>query len=199
MALKSDFDTLLVRVHEQLESNDFRQRATDYDRRPLIRMANALGGPRMKLVHWRRQWVLNKHGFLPEIFFWIDFSCIDQNDTSVAVPLLPIWVACCERFLRIDTDDYDSRAWCRVEPLLAYMFSFADHHLSIDLSYNCKWPDTGTETRLPILNPTDAETTLPEDQRLIAPLTNLAMASEPAIAGHMAVQFGATSVKCFKL
>ena len=238
MKIPTDFDNLLGRVHEELQSSRFRQHATNFDRRPLIRIANSLGGPEMKLIHWkrlvelgripccdeglsveaitgidtygageveivmvshrwlrpsrdrlaahpdlpdnikvkainefsewRRQWVLHKHGFLPEIYYWIDFSCIDQKDTSAVVPLLPLWVACCERFLRIDTEDYDSRAWCRLEPLLSYMYSFADHQLSIPLSFKSNWPDTGTETRVPILNPIDAEPTLPGDHKLIS-------------------------------
>ncbi len=264
-----EFNTLLDRVHEQLESSGFRDHATNFDRRPLIEIANSLGGPRMKLIHWRRllelgriphsneghaveaiagidtfgapeveiimvshrwlrpsldrcaahpdlpdnekvkainefsnwrrQWVQNKHGFLPEIYYWIDFPCIDQNDTALAVPLLPMWVACCERFLRIDTEDYDSRAWCRLEPLLSYVYSFADHHLSIGLDYKSQWPDTGTPTQSPILDPTCAETTLPDDLQLIAPLTALATAMVPANTSQSAVQFGAASVKCFKL
>lgn len=269
MTVSHDFDALLERVHEQLESKEFQQRAAGFDRRPLIHIANSLGGPQMKLLHWkrllelgriphsaelqtveaiagidsfgapevevimishrwlrpyldrsmahpdladnkkaiainefsnwRRQWVLNKHGFLPEIFYWIDFACIDQTDTSAAVPLLPIWVACCERFLRIETDDYDSRAWCRLEPLLSYVYSFADYHLSIDLDYTSTWPDTGTEARLQILDPTIAETTLPDDFRLISPLTSLATQMKPANSGQSTVQFGGTTVKCFKL
>lgn len=269
MMKHADFNTLLRRVHEQLASKGFRTHATNFDRRPLIRIANSLGGPQMKLIHWkrlvelgriphsdedhtveaitgidtysapqveiimvshrwlkpsldqttahpdlpdnrkakainefsdwRRQWVLSKHGFLPEIYYWIDFSCIDQNDTTTAVPLLPIWVACCERFLRIDTDDYDSRSWCRLEPLLSYMYSFADHHLSIDLNYKSNWPEVGSETQLPILNPIDAVTTLFEDRQLISSLTTLATTMEPASSSHSAVYFGGTTVKCFKL
>lgn len=269
MTTHVDFNALLGRVHEQLESLGFRKHASSFDRRPLIRIANSLGGPQMKLIHWkrlvelgriphsdeahaveaisgidtygapqveiimvshrwlrpslnrlmahpdlsdnrkakainefsdwRRKWVLHKHGFLPEIYYWIDFPCIDQQNPSAAVPLLPMWVACCERFLRIDTEDYDSRAWCRLEPLLSYMYSFADHHLSIDLSYNSAWPDTGVETRLPILNPIDADTTLPEDHQLISPLTRLATIAEPANAANTSVKFGDTAVKCFKL
>ena len=269
MTKHNDFNTLLKRVHEQFEIKDFINHATNYDRRPLIRIANSLGGPRMRLIHWkklveleriphsdeshtveaingietygapqvelimvshrwlkpsldkitshpdirnnskakainefsswRRQWVLHKHGFLPEIYYWIDYPCIDQNDTAASVPMLPIWVACCERFLRIESDDYDSRAWCRLETLLSYVYSFADHHLLIDLNYKSNWPNTGTETRLPILNPTDAATTLFEDQQLISPLAKLATITEPASASHSTVQFGRSMVKCFRL
>lgn len=148
---------------------------------------------------WRREWVLNRHGFLPEIYYWIDFTCIDKTDTSSAVPLLPMWVSCCERFLRIETDDYDERAWCRLEPLLSYVYSFADQNLSISLYFKSKWPETGTETRLLVLNPTEAETTLPDDLQLISSLTTLATQMNPANPDQAKVQFPRTTVKCFKL
>ena len=35
---------------------------------------------------WRRQWVLDSHGFPPELYYWIDSSCIDQNHAEVALP-----------------------------------------------------------------------------------------------------------------
>ncbi|CAF1582194.1 unnamed protein product, partial [Adineta ricciae] len=81
-----------------------------------------------EFTKWRQEWIKSKYGFSPEIFYWIDFCCIDQHDLTSAIPLLPLWVACCERFLRIETPDYSERAWCRLEPLLSYVFQFADHH-----------------------------------------------------------------------
>lgn len=269
MTIAREFSTLLDHVHEQLASSSFREQASNFDRRPLIHRANSLGGPRMKLIHWkrllelgriphskeghaveaiaginqfgapkveiimvshrwlrpsldsskahpdlldnkkanainefsrwRREWVFNKHGFLPEIYYWIDYPCIDQTDTSLAVPLLPMWVACCERFLRIDTEGYDSRAWCRLEPLLSYVYSFADHHLSIDLEYKSRWPDTGIVNQKPLLDPNEGDSTFPTDRELIASLTSLALAMEPANRSRSAVQFDATTVRCFKL
>jgi len=50
---------------------------------------------------WRRTWINKKQGFIPEIFYWIHFCCINQHDLTSAIPLLSLWVACCERFLRI--------------------------------------------------------------------------------------------------
>src|SRR5688500_2964730 len=142
------FAKLWDRVLGVFAEDPFLGRASGFDRRPLITIANGLGGPRMRLLHWRtlgdlgrlprsdeghavdalagidaygapqvevfmvshrwlrpsldptrshpdgpdhekaravhqfslwrRQWVLHQHGFLPEIFYWIDYSCIDQ-------------------------------------------------------------------------------------------------------------------------
>src|SRR5262245_54824114 len=133
-----------------IAAKEFRACGADFDRRPLIERANALGGPAMHLLHWtsldklgriprsdegqsvdaiqgidafgaptvevfmvshrwlrpslnrslshpdspggekacainefsrwRRQWVLRRHGFLPEIYYWVDYSCMDQEN-----------------------------------------------------------------------------------------------------------------------
>src|SRR5262249_50772976 len=178
-------EALWARVSAVLSADNFREIASGFDRRSLMLLANACGGPPMRLLHWRRlvelgrlphsdegeavdaiagidhfgapevevfmvshrwlrpsldrrglhphgprggkaralcefslwrrAWVQNGHGFLPEIYYWIDYSCIDQARTEESIPLLPLWVACCERFLRIETPDYDERTWCRLE------------------------------------------------------------------------------------
>jgi hypothetical protein len=144
---------------------------------------------------WRRNWVLHRHGFLPEIYYWIDYSCMDQENTAGAVPLLPLWVACCERFLRVETEDYDERTWCRLEPLLSYAFSFADHHVSIGLDFRCSWPQTGVETRRPILDPRGGKLTNPDDMRLIIPLTEVAERAQQSEVGRSR----GAEVKCYSL
>ena len=64
-----------------------------------------------EFTKWRRNWSLKNNGFEPEIFYWIDYSCLDQLNPHDGVQLLPLWVACCERFLKIDTPEYDKRAF----------------------------------------------------------------------------------------
>lgn len=260
---------MLDSVKNLLQTNTFQFHASGFDRQPLIQIANELGGPRMKLLYWkrlrdlgriphskeqetvdalegiklfgasrveiimishrwlrpsingsephpdtddnrkakainefskwRRQWVLETHGFLPEIYYWIDFSCIDQDQPAKAVPLLPVWVACCERFLRIETNDYSDRAWCRLEPLLSYVYSFAEHHISIDLDFKSRWPDKGQEKYLPVLNPNRALVTNSEDMALIRSLADLAIKTKPAREGQKKVLLGETKVKVFAL
>jgi hypothetical protein len=148
---------------------------------------------------WRRKWVLSKHGFLPEIFYWIDYGCIDQENAAAAVPLLPLWVACCERFLRIETKDYDERTWCRVEPLLSYVFSFADHHVSIGLDFRCRWPHFGEEGSRPLLDPREGKLTNPDDMRLIHPLVEVATQTRPANASRADVCLNGRGIKCYGL
>jgi hypothetical protein len=260
--------SLWQRVTSALATQEFRDLARGFDRRPLIRMADGLGGPSMRLLHWqrlaelgriphsgegqtvdavsgidaygapvvevfmvshrwlrpardrsqahpdspldekaaainefsqwRREWVRHKHGFRPELYYWIDYCCIDQTDTTDAVAMLPLWVACCERFLRVETPDYHERAWCRVEPLLSHVFSFADHHLVIDPGFCFRWPYYGTEVRSVLLDPAEGQSTDPKDLKLIRPLGELAMRTAPANGGE-AVRLNQTTVKCYRL
>jgi hypothetical protein len=262
-------NALFERVVEVLASEGFRGLGAGYDRIPLIGIADALGGPPMRLLHWerlaelrriprsnegyainategidaygapivevfmvshrwlrpsldpaqahpdgpdnekarainefsnwRRQWVRRHHDFLPEIYYWIDYSCINQDDTSEAVPLLPLWTACCERFLRVETEDYDERAWCRVEPLLSYVFSFADHHIAIGPEFRDHWPYQGEEVNRPILDPREGKLTDTGDMEMIRRLVETAAWHRPANSSRMKVELNATSVKCYKL
>jgi hypothetical protein len=164
---------------------------------------DGVGNEKAKTINefslWRREWVLKRHRFLPEIYYWIDFCCMDQSNTEGAVPMLPLWIACCERFLRIETVDYEERTWCRVEPLLSYVFSFADHHVSIGLDFRFKWPYTGVRAEAAILDPCTGKTTCPEDMGLIRPLVELAIQAPPASSGRTNLRFGETTMKCFRL
>jgi len=114
---------------------------------------------------------------------------------ACGVQLLPVWVACCERFLRIDDPNYDSRAWCRLEPLLAAAFSFADHQTVIRPGFvNC-WPDKGRGLSARLLDPRQGRLTNAADMNKIMPLVELAEASL-ASSGRQAKD---VKVKCFQL
>ncbi|MAS92730.1 MAG: hypothetical protein CMO55_05980 [Verrucomicrobiales bacterium] len=262
-------DLLWSRAEKILSGSHFRNDASGFDRRTLIRRANDIGGLKMHLLHsskveelgripessegttveaisgielygasrvevvmvshrwlrpsidiklahpdsesnckakvineytkWRRKWVKHKHGFLPEIYYWIDYSCVDQSQTANAVPLLPIWVACCERFLQIETPEYHDRAWCRVETILSHIFSFADHHTVVDLGFRCRWPDSGVETEMVICDPECGATTKEEDKPLLRRLTSLIRDVEPVNSMRPQIVVGETKIKCYRL
>ena len=148
-----------------------------------------------EFTKWRQHWVQKKHGFVPEIFYWIDFCCINQHDLASAIPLLPLWVACCERFLRIETTDYSERAWCRLEPVLSYVFQFANHHTIIHLDFKYSPTDFhfGKAIQAVVLDPMEGKSTDPNDLTKIQPIVELAKNSRKK------VQFGVTTIKCFQL
>ena len=43
---------------------------------------------------WRRERVRRRHGFLPEVCYWIDYCCFDRSNLSVNMAMLPLWIAC---------------------------------------------------------------------------------------------------------
>ena len=145
-----------------------------------------------EFTKWRQNWVESKHHFTPEIFYWIDFCCIDQHNLTSAIPLLPLWVACCERFLRIETPDYSERAWCRLEPLLSYVFQFATHQTIINLDFKYS-TSNGKEVQALILNPLDGKSTDQADILKIKPIVDLTRKNRKT------VDFGVTTIKCFQL
>ena len=149
---------------------------------------------------WRQHWVRSMHGFTPEIFYWIDFCCIDQHDLTSAIPLLPLWVACCERFLRIETPDYSERAWCRLEPLLSYVFQFADHQtiIYLDFKYSATNFHLGVKKQVLLLDPLDGQSTDPADLVSIKAIVDWAKRIQMK-RNWKEVDFGVTTIKCFRL
>ncbi|WP_372367022.1 hypothetical protein [Candidatus Uabimicrobium sp. HlEnr_7] len=148
---------------------------------------------------WRKKWVAETHGFTPEIFYWIDYCCVDQDNPTNEMAMLPLWVACCERFLRIETKDYDERTWCRIEPILSHVFSFADHETIINLDYNCNWPHTGKETTRILLDPQQGKLTNPQDMDIVLQLLDATKNVKPMQKSKEKVALGKTEIKCFVL
>ena len=149
-----------------------------------------------EFTKWRKSWVRRNHFFTPCIFYWIDYSCLDQDNLEQAVPLMPLWVACCERFLRIEHPMYDSSMWCRLEPLLASAYSFADHQTAIEIGFvNC-WPQTGHETNRKILDPRNGNHSDPADMERILPLLQKA---EQTLQSKSPRETKIAVVKCFVL
>ncbi|CAF3765457.1 unnamed protein product [Rotaria socialis] len=151
-----------------------------------------------EFIKWRRHLVTLIHGFVPQIFYWIDFCCIDQYDIGPAIPLLPLWVACCERFLRIETPDYSKRAWCRLEPLLSYVFQFANHHTIIRLYFKYSSANFcyGKEINMLILDPLEDKSTDPNDLARIKPIIDLTKTIQIEKRREK-VDFGKATIKCF--
>ena len=151
-----------------------------------------------EFTKWRKKWVENTHRFTPEIFYWIDYCCVNQDNPQQEMAMLPLWVACCERFLRIETPDYDERTWCRIEPILSYVFSFADHETIIDLDYKCNWPHTGRETKRLLRDPQHGKLTNPQDMEIVMQLLDATKNVQPKLSKQQVV-LDKTQIKCFVL
>jgi hypothetical protein len=116
-----------------------------------------------------------------------------------------LWVACCERFLRFETADYAERAWCRLEVLLAYVFSFADHQTVIDETFFYRWPHEGRLESSRLGNPDEGLSTLPEDLERIRGIHRLCREFEPVARDRQtelplpSPHEQAARVSCFRL
>ncbi len=86
-------------------------------------------------------------------------------------------MAFCERFLRIETLDYSESAWCRLEPLLSYVFQFVDYHTIIHLDFKSSTINFhhGKEIQALILDPLNRRSTHDQaDLTRIQPVVDLA-------------------------
>src|SRR5262245_4416264 len=127
--------------------------------------------------HWRRAWVSKHHGFLPEIFYWIDYCCFDQSTAADGIKMLPLWIASCERLLCFETADYHDRAWCRLELLLSYTFGFADHQTVIGPGFRADALGEGTGDVHVLDRPTTGRLTVVGDAARIEQLEQFAASS----------------------
>lgn len=151
-----------------------------------------------QFARWRRQWIQTTQGFTPKIFFWLDFACFDQDSGMFeAIQLLPAWVACCDRFLRIDTPGYSSRAWCRLEPLLSFAFGWAEHQVTIPSHSVSRYPLAGVRARQVLLDPREGALTNPADMQQLTPIVELALEAARARDPHFTL--GTTSVTTFDM
>lgn len=89
--------------------------------------------------------------------------------------MLPLWIACCERFLRIETADYHERVWCRLEMLLSKAYSIADHHVVITPDFVNPWPATGCRHDSRLANPATGKMANSEEIELLRPLVDSAV------------------------
>ena len=69
-----------------------------------------------------------KHGRYPT--FWFDKVCIDQNNTSNALAVLPINIRSCQQMLVLVSDSYMKRLWCVWE--LFTLFTFSNKELAME-------------------------------------------------------------------
>mmetsp|Transcript_16989 Transcript_16989/g.26311 ORF Transcript_16989/g.26311 Transcript_16989/m.26311 type:complete len:273 (-) Transcript_16989:1042-1860(-) len=80
------------------------------------------------LCHWA-EWVWDgnytksqKYVFeghrIKEVYFWIDFCCVDQDNPDPFIPVLPLYLGICHEILCFETPDFDTRAWCRAERVM---------------------------------------------------------------------------------
>jgi hypothetical protein len=58
-----------------------------------------------------------------EVLFFIDYTCVDQQNPSAEVGAIPAYVSSCSEILAHFDEMYAQRAWCRAELMLAHAFT----------------------------------------------------------------------------
>ena len=72
------------------------------------------------LIEWTMWYAMNKNnGSIDNIFFWIDWPCVDQENKGPSMAALPAYVAASHNIVAAWTNDYDGRAWCQLERMMA--------------------------------------------------------------------------------
>eukprot|EP00928_Gymnodinium_smaydae_P023473 TRINITY_DN19360_c0_g3_i1.p1 TRINITY_DN19360_c0_g3~~TRINITY_DN19360_c0_g3_i1.p1 ORF type:complete len:745 (+),score=63.99 TRINITY_DN19360_c0_g3_i1:110-2344(+) len=113
-----------------------------------------------------------------EVFFWIDYCCIDQDDVRAGVRSLPLYVCCCSSFLVLYSVGYETRAWTLLEQCMFAGVGTkpAITALSVDGSFfpDMKLGADGKETRRALVDPALGVLSDEVDRELIRYLTQLA-------------------------
>mmetsp|Transcript_19732 Transcript_19732/g.43131 ORF Transcript_19732/g.43131 Transcript_19732/m.43131 type:complete len:338 (-) Transcript_19732:1397-2410(-) len=156
-------------------------------------MDDARGTKTKVLVEWARwfKWALRQPNettglLLPdmtkdpqEIYFWIDQVCVDQAGPGPEIAALPGFVACSHIMLCYHTDDYERRAWCRVERMMGYALSTAgDMMFVVKEGFQHLRQPVLKEVPWVITDPAEGHLTVESDREHIRNLTSVALASE---------------------
>jgi hypothetical protein len=109
-------------------------------------------------------------------FIWIDYSCIDQQNVSPGVAMLPLYVASCNNCLCYEQLGYESRAWCRIERVLFAAFCAPTQDI-IGMGYTYSGnpkEEPITDTMLALTNPAEGSLSYTGDMVLIKEVTDIA-------------------------
>ena len=113
-----------------------------------------------------------------EIFWWIDWASTDQDAPGPDMAALPAFAAACAGIVAAWSPEYASRAWCRVELLMAYAFmTHGDKVLVVPDGFAGAEPQGGkwvTEERVVVADPAAGQLTNDHDRAVIRSLTGVA-------------------------
>ena len=94
---------------------------------------------------------------------------------------LPAYAAACAGVVASWTDEYASRAWCRVDLLMAYAFMTAgDKVLVLPHDFVDEGQPRVAERRVAVADPAEGQLTNPNDTPVIAALRGVAERSTPS-------------------
>ena len=121
-----------------------------------------------------------------ELFYWIDWPCVDQSNPAPHMAALPAYVAASSALVSAWSETYVSRAWCRIELMMANSFMISGDKVFV---IEDRFRDDGQNTvaiekfRLP--DPADGALTNPCDHIVIASLRSTALGSKTFSCGGL--------------
>ena len=124
---------------------------------------------------------------MAEVAFWIDYASVDQNAPGEGIQALPLYAAACPVLAAYTTEDYNSRAWTRVERVVSYAYS--DTAIPIQVSGGfLHRRQSPTVEQIKILDPKEGALTKEEDDRpLVDSLCQSAVEFRPMELGSTLV------------
>lgn len=122
---------------------------------------------------------------------------MDQSNPGPGVMSLPLYVATCRYTVCFETPDYERRAWCMVERLVAYAFQTGGASpFVIDGAFD----DSGRGARPAYVarllrDPSRGELTVEADRAAIDALVAIVRGSRAWRSGSRAIDFGRTQLQ----
>eukprot|EP00928_Gymnodinium_smaydae_P037957 TRINITY_DN26287_c0_g1_i1.p1 TRINITY_DN26287_c0_g1~~TRINITY_DN26287_c0_g1_i1.p1 ORF type:complete len:1787 (+),score=425.39 TRINITY_DN26287_c0_g1_i1:139-5499(+) len=86
---------------------------------------DTLGGTKAHALVQFARWFkarAKKQGLDADLYFWIDYCCLREDEAAKGMAALPLYVAACSDILTWRTSDFDRRCWPLMDRLLAYCF-----------------------------------------------------------------------------
>ena len=134
-----------------------------------------------------------------KVFFFIDFSCIDQDSPLSGTLMLPLYVATCHNVVCFETSDFSERAWCLLELFMGCVLCHGgDFPFVIDRTFANNGQREHRETRL-LTDPTIGKLTLDTDANAIATLVNCVRDEAKSTRRVRPVTFGETQIRVRKV
>eukprot|EP00286_Rhodomonas_abbreviata_P020705 CAMPEP_0181291934 /NCGR_PEP_ID=MMETSP1101-20121128/2235_1 /TAXON_ID=46948 /ORGANISM="Rhodomonas abbreviata, Strain Caron Lab Isolate" /LENGTH=396 /DNA_ID=CAMNT_0023396365 /DNA_START=174 /DNA_END=1360 /DNA_ORIENTATION=- len=114
----------------------------------------------------------------PRMYYWIDWACTDQDYPGPDMAALPAYVGACSLMIAVRSPGYDERAWCRVELLMGYAFSFTGNRvLELPEGFEDSDQKGVEESKMVVPDPEEGQLSNPSDMAVVRSLRDVAQRS----------------------
>ncbi|KAG2448448.1 hypothetical protein HYH02_006340 [Chlamydomonas schloesseri] len=67
-----------------------------------------------------------------QVYLWLDYSVVDQDNPMPGVQALPVYIACCDEFVYVYHEEYWERAWCLTEQFMHWKLGTGESKHRLD-------------------------------------------------------------------